>query len=124
VDEALRTVLLLGAEGGSLAILMRPGNPMLFAVQVNDQSLAMIGEGDAVASQSDWVSWEDALARLESYPWRRLYPLTVDSEFAERIMAAVRADARAGSRESLHRWEQLVTDRPAAATDLPSRTSS
>ena len=37
-----------------------------------------------------WVeSWEEALRLLDQYPWVRLHPMAVHTEFVERVSAAV-----------------------------------
>lgn len=105
-EANLQTVLHIGAEGGSLRVEMKPGEPPLFSARADDQSLAMIGEGDATTFRGEWGSWDAALARLDRYPWRRLHPCFVDPAFAECVWAAVRTGSRDLPQACLEAWSR------------------
>ncbi|OQC34857.1 MAG: hypothetical protein BWX64_02709 [Acidobacteria bacterium ADurb.Bin051] len=104
IRPPLEVIVKIGGEGGSIALLGvrdRQGG-WYFCLDRDERTLADFLPDDfdpaLLRSRSGWVaSWEEALARLDRYPWYRLYPIALHAEFRERILAAV-ADRAAKDR--------------------------
>jgi len=122
--EANGSVVLLkvGAVGGSVTLVGRKtgaGN-WRFARITNDQTEALLRETGDVVERAPaledlvWVaSWKEGLQLMDRYPWARLHPLAVHSEFVERVRVAVE-ERLTGDRNhrSVERergtWERLL----------------
>jgi hypothetical protein len=113
-------ILKVGAEGGSVALIgIRGTHGWLFRTTSVDQTAMLLSEEDRkgpplhgqqeIHHESDWVdSWETALARLDEYPWHKLYPLLVHPEFQQPIWALVQSRfENEPSERSLGRWREL-----------------
>lgn len=121
IRPSLEVIVEIGGEGGSIALLGvrdRQGG-WHFCLDRDESSLADFLPDDfdpaLLRSRSGWVtSWEEALARLDRYPWHRLYPIALHAEFRERILAAVADRAAKESRERAadiaETWEQAGRD--------------
>lgn len=115
----VETILEVGAEGGSITLEgHRPGDgEWRFRVRTNESALLdLLGEEDhdavAAPTQASWASWSEAMRKLNTYPWPRLYPLTIHPEFADRILAAV-SEYAAGDASAIERWRRLAGRRGA-----------
>ena len=106
--SALRCVLQLMAEGGSLAVLATSSHPQKFCFWLEDVSLELIEEGPAVNTRSPWGTFEQAIERLETYPWRKLYPRYIAPEFLDRILAEVKRGSGPLSEAIMARWEDAA----------------
>jgi hypothetical protein len=87
-----QTVLAVGAEGGTLAIVRQRnelGNWEYWCLRDETTMLDVLPEGDIgngndLFEQSPHVNtFVDALLRLDKYPWFRFVPLKVNAEFAD-----------------------------------------
>lgn len=105
-------VLNVGAEGGSLRLLVNDTTEPQFAILLNDQSLLFIDEGPAISHQSTWGSWETAIKALDRYPWRNLYPLAVHPAYSNRIWDLVQAGPDALRESRLDDWAVLCGSLP------------
>lgn len=105
-DDVVETVIEIGAEGGSLTVLRRAGDPPSFALKCRDQSLVFIDEGDELLTQSEWCDWQAVMQLLERYPWRRLYPLEVHQDCARAVWDLVAAQAAEIGGNRLDRWAE------------------
>jgi len=100
-------VVAIGAEGGSLRLLVSDTTEPQFAVFLNDQSLVFIDEGPAISHQTAWGSWEAAVKALNRYPWRHLCPMAVHPAYSDRIWNLVQTGPDE-LRESRQRdWAEL-----------------
>jgi len=103
------TVLEVGAEGGSLAILrqrnasgdweywcLRDETTILDVLPKNE-----LGKDGLVETSAHVGKFEDALLRLDKYPWFRLYPVKVSAEFADLVLREVE---RQGGKETAVEW--------------------
>lgn len=108
------TVLEIGAEGGSLAIVrqrnergtweywcLRDETIMLDLLSEDD-----IGNRDDLYDKSARMScFEDALLRLDTYPWHSLYPMMVSDEFTDSVLQEV--EKRSG-KEAVVAWVEKL----------------
>ena len=114
-------VVEVGAEGGSVTLIGRPGagSAWQFARMTVDQSEWLLGEvevelpGEPPLDSLEWVDgWEAALGLLDRYPWARLHPVEVHPEFRERMRVAVEerlADVDSESAErATEKWDRLL----------------
>jgi hypothetical protein len=86
-------VLKIGAEGGAIRLIAQELTiGWRYRYSILDQTSLWLDEGDAkIRRQSAWVyDWSDALAALDRYPWAALRPLEVNTQFAGRVLEAVR----------------------------------
>ena len=82
-------VLKIGAEGGSLELLgLRLDGGWTYELKVDE--VALLDEGAGSTRCEGGLTWEEALAGLDRYPWRRLYTVFVHPEWEERIEVARR----------------------------------
>ena len=119
--RGVRKILEIGAEGGSLTVLVRHhrDHGREFAVVLDESTLAAIMSeedwpGDEYRKESPWVStWDRALELLDQYPWARLFPVFVAPDYQDAVLAAVRerldADpSRRGMDQKLREWQEAV----------------
>jgi hypothetical protein len=79
-------ILELLAEGGSLTVMgQRTGVSWRYAIIVDETTLAEEGGG---VNEMPLATWDEVIAKLERYHWRKLHTHFVHPEFAERIQAA------------------------------------
>lgn len=92
------TVLEVGAEGGTLAIVRQRdelGNLEYWCLRDETTMLDLLPEGEignsnGLFEQSAHVNkFEDALLRLDRYPWFRFVPLKVNAKFADLVLREV-----------------------------------
>lgn len=107
--DGVECVLELMAEGGSLTLLAKSGESPQFAVWLQDQCLEMVEEGSALNTQSEWGTFTEALARLDRYPWRKLYPRYIAPAFLDRILDEVTCHGPPLSPQTLERWDDAAT---------------
>jgi len=108
-------VLTIGAEGGEIRLIAQElTTGWRYRYSMLDQASLWLDEGDAeIHRQSAWVyNWSDALAALDRYPWTSLRPLEVNTQFANRVLEAVRErvekqNSSRRSRERLSEWADL-----------------
>jgi hypothetical protein len=106
-------VLRVGAEGGSLTVYRVPFDEgrWLWHVVTNEVALYdLLGDDDdldpsGALQRTSAESFEDAIERLDRYPWVRLYPLQVHKDYREAVLRAVLD--RGGEREE-RRWRSLL----------------
>lgn len=104
----LSYVLQLMAEGGSLAVIATSSHPQKFCLWLDDISRELVEEGPAVNTRSPWGTFEQAMERLETYPWRKLYPRYIAPEFLERILTEVERGDGPLSQDIMWRWEDAA----------------
>jgi hypothetical protein len=117
-DSSYRqTVLEVGAEGGTLAVVrqrnqrgsweywsLRDETTMLDVLPKDE-----LGDGVILFEQSAHVDkFEDALLRLDRYPWFHLVPLKVSAEFADLVLRDVE---RRGGKEAAFEWGERLKSR-------------
>ncbi len=115
IHSNLQVILKIGAEGGSIAILgQRSGlGNWKFFMETDETAMADLLSGEDRSSlghrdfnrQSGIVdNFDDALKMIDRYPWHKLCPLKVHSDFQDRVLAEV--ERRGGSVE---RWKRLLS---------------
>jgi 5-methylcytosine-specific restriction endonuclease McrA len=109
-----QTVLEVGAEGGSLAIVrQRNENGAWEYWSLRDETtmLSLLPEDEVVnrdnllEKSSHLGSFKNALLRLGQYPWFRLIPLKVHSEFADLVLREVE---KRGGKEAAAEWAERL----------------
>ena len=122
-------ILEIGAEGGSITLRGRMHDDM-WQYQVTTNEAALYDEDEAIAVSGEpsvrverpWLdSWEGALRQLGRYPWPKLTPIRAHTDFATRILDAVRSHRVTGERE-VHRWTRWL--RSWAGLALPGTTGA
>jgi hypothetical protein len=109
-------IVLIGAEGGSIALIgerAANGN-WRYQRALVDQTLTFLSADEAgpeIRDASGWVkTWAEALNLLDQYPWPSLSVLEVHPTFAPRILEAVieRTGEKAHPRQmqNLRRWRE------------------
>ena len=105
------TIAEIGAEGGSLVIegVRDAVGAWQFRVSTNESLLwDLLGEEPPASETPPWGSWEQAIARLNSFSrWPRLHPLQLHDEFAEPIFRII-ASHEEGGPEQVARWRKLL----------------
>ena len=105
------TILEVGAELGSITLFgIRTEQGWRFLRKVDDSSLSEFDdEEEAICHESHSTSsWQEALALLDNYPWSRLYPMSVHSEFLRDVWAAVQQRLDGSEPEYLiEQWREL-----------------
>jgi hypothetical protein len=114
------TVLEVGAEGGALSVVRQRdklGNWEYWCLR-DETTLLGVLQGDDVANRDDLVehsakvaAFEDALLRLDQYPWFRLFPLKTHPDFASAILREVETR---GGKDAARTWTERLgsIDRP------------
>jgi hypothetical protein len=108
-------IVKVGAEGGDLTLYgARSGNGWLFSLNVFDCTSLLLDEDDgggpAIQHRSSPViSWSDAIALLDRYPWAKLHPLAVHPEFRKKVWneAQRRLDHNGDNHGALNRWREI-----------------
>jgi hypothetical protein len=106
-------VLRVGAEGGSLTVYRVPytGGGWFWEVETNEVALHdLVSDDDDLDScgavrRTLAESFEEAIERLDKYPWVRLYPLQIHKDYHDAILRAVLE--RGGEREE-RRWRSML----------------
>jgi hypothetical protein len=104
-------ILKMVAEGGGETLYGRQtAVDWEFSTSLVDQTPWMLDE-PAIHRESGWTrDWNEALARLDRYPWHHFHPITVLPEFRARVWEAFSArlaGARSPPREStLAHWRE------------------
>lgn len=101
-------VLQLMAEGGSLKVLATASKTPQFAVWLEDQCLVFVNAGPAISTQSHWGTFDQAIALLGRYPWRKLHPRYIAPAYLDRILAEVTRSEATLSQEVLERWDDAT----------------
>lgn len=103
------------AEGGSISVLgnKSSGGNWTFALVRDETTLAQLiddtlPEDTYLETSAD--SWDSLLDMIDRYPWVKLYPKTVHTEFRKKLLAAV--IARTSDPWILERWEDACSERP------------
>lgn len=111
-SDRIERIIEIGAAGGSLTLQGRrtDGGGWQFRTVTDEGDLyVMIGEEPPEPITLSWVSsWDEALALLDRYPWSKLHPIAVHSEFKEAVLAAVTARSEDGSEEA-ERWRDRLS---------------
>ena len=100
----------IGAEGGSITLLgIRSQRGWLYSMSAEEWALE--DEGGYGYDSNAVDTWEAALVLLDRYPWHKLYPLQVHSEFGPQIWSALekRFGSGATSKSNMDRWRELCT---------------
>ncbi|QQE80457.1 hypothetical protein [Alicyclobacillus sp. SO9] len=99
-------------EGGSITLWGRQelNGDWNFALGRDESGLAdFLDDEDEVLLVSrprNWVqSFEEGLALLDRYPWKRLSPRWVHEDFRRRVLREVKRDGLAASR--IERWVEV-----------------
>ena len=106
------SLLSVGAEGGSLAIigLKEADQTWRFKV-IRDEStiLGLLDEitREDVIDELVFDTWEEALSNMDRYPWVTLFPIYVHDEYTIRIFRAVRA--RTTDKLLLTKWASICS---------------
>ena len=84
----------VAAEGGSIAIYGRhEGDRTQYRVGIVDQTLTFLDEaegGREIRSDSGWLNtWEEAVAKIDRWPWPNLYPKLVHPSVRDAVWQAV-----------------------------------
>jgi hypothetical protein len=106
------TIVQIGAEGGSITLYgVRTDHGWLYSTSTYDGTPAFIDEESIKHDSGAVDSWEAALRLLDRYPWHKLYPLQVHSEFGPQIWSALekRFGSGATSKSNMDRWRELCT---------------
>jgi GTP pyrophosphokinase len=107
--EVRETVLEVGAEGGSLAIIRErntQGTWEYWALR-DEATIADLlpdeefGKGELIERSAHKPAFEDALSLLDQYPWFRLIPMMVHPEFEKSILREVETR---GGKEAAENW--------------------
>jgi hypothetical protein len=110
------TVLKIGAEGGTLAVVRRGNQDGAWDYWcLRDETIMLellpegeLGSRDELYENSARLSsFEDALIRLDKYPWFSLYPMKVSAEFAEEVLEEVE---KRGGKEAAAEWAKRLRD--------------
>jgi hypothetical protein len=109
-----QTVLEVGAEGGTLAIVRQRnqrGSWEYWCLRDETTMLDVLPE-DEIGNRDDLFeksahmgTFEDALLRLGQYPWFRFIPLKVHPEFADLVLREVE---RKGGKEAAVEWTEKL----------------
>lgn len=81
----------------------KSGRGYLFTVTTNEAALLDDIEHHSVPARP-WVPWEEALQQLDTYPWVRLYPLSVHPEFQSAVKAALKERGISGRSKAMQNW--------------------
>jgi hypothetical protein len=112
------TVLEVGAEGGSLSILRQWNEHGTWEYRCLRDEMTiseLLPEGESVNrddlfEKSDHEDkFEDALLRLDQYPWFRLIPLKVHEDFADLMLREVE---KRGGKEAAVEWIERLKRHP------------
>lgn len=106
----------IGAEGGSITVVARPGEGGVteYSVRLRDQTLKFLKGDDGggeIRRDTAWTdSWDEVVTALGRWPWPMLAPVSVQAEYAERILAAVLSyrgrDGRPANERGVRRWRE------------------
>jgi len=108
------TVLEVGGEGSSLAIVRQRNQRRSWKYWcLRDERTVLgvlpkdeLGEDFVLFEQSDHVDkFEDALLRLDRFPWFSFVPLKVSAEFADLVLREVE---RRGGKEAAVEWTEML----------------
>jgi hypothetical protein len=108
-------VLEVGSEGGSLTLLRERNADEDWRFRIERNEIALYDllskedrgkTGDYFARTGYVQSFPEALSLLDRYPWFRLYPVRVHSEFLEAVLLEVRK--RGGKTAETH-WRERLT---------------
>lgn len=104
-------VLEVGAEGGSVTLFgVRTENGWLFSRELIDQTTLMLDEPEIQHTSQFVDSWDAALALMDKYPWHKLFPVRVHTEFKTAILDAVLARFSSKNyvdHHRLRRWQEI-----------------
>lgn len=111
--EQNEIIFKVGAAGGSVSLYgVRTNHGWLFSRQAIDQTPELIDE-PCIHHKSGVVdSWPAALELMDKYPWHKLSPREVHSEFRELIWAAVVSRYGLGTgrnHQGIPEWESLCS---------------
>jgi hypothetical protein len=120
------TILEVGFEGGSIAILasQKPDGRWEYRVRTNESAMCdMLSEedradlGPAVTTQGKWGTFCEALRPLDHHEWYRAYPLVVHPEFREVVLLAVR---ERGGIEAQALWRRRMEGNMVLQSNSPA----
>jgi 5-methylcytosine-specific restriction endonuclease McrA len=109
-----QTVFEVGAEGGTLAIVRQRNQSGAWEYwSLRDETTMLdllpedeIGYRDALLEKSARDGkFEDALLRLDEFPWFRLFPMKVSAEFADLVLREVE---KRGGKEAAVEWTERL----------------
>lgn len=94
----VKPVLIVAGEGGGIRMVQEEGGQRRFRVFMADQTPTFLDDSDggpALHRDSGWLpTWEAAIAYFSRWPWPMLTPRKVDSQFADRVLTALRQVAK------------------------------
>lgn len=104
-------ILQVGAEGGSVTLYgVRTGKGWLFSRELIDQTALLLDEPEIQHTSQFVDSWDAALGLMDRYPWQKLYPVKVHTEFKSAILDAVLArfsSEKYIDHHHLRRWQEI-----------------
>ena len=84
-DGPYELIIEVGAEGGSLRLMATRTVPTQYAVFLDDHSLTLFEDGEAIQHRSPWGSWAQGMKAFSRYPWPKLHPKWVHPAHAARV---------------------------------------
>jgi hypothetical protein len=115
--ETRQTVLQVGAEGGTLSIVRQRnelGDWEYWCLRDETSMLELLAEedvgnrGSLLEDSAHVGTFEDALLRLDQYPWYRLVPMKVSADFADLVLREVE---KRGGKEATDEWTDSLNSR-------------
>jgi len=108
---ANEVILEVGAEGGSVTLYgVRTENGRLFSRELIDQTALLLDEPEIQHTSQLVDSWDAALGLMDRYPWHKLFPVKVHTEFKSAILDAVLARfsiEKYVDHHRLRRWQEI-----------------
>jgi hypothetical protein len=113
------TVLEVGCEGGTLAVVRQRdelGNWEYWCLRDETTMLELVAEEDAGDKDSlleesvRLGTFEDALHRLDRYPWYHLFPMKVSADLADLVLKEIE---KRGGKEAADEWTDRLNARLA-----------
>jgi hypothetical protein len=104
------TILKILAEGGAITLFgQRRGEAWVFALEIADSFAdedKPVGANDSPMA----LTWEEALEKLNRYPWHALHPELVHPDFTDDVRAALASQRATGSFDSYNDkiWNKVV----------------
>jgi hypothetical protein len=107
-----RTILLVGAEGGELALVgVKIDTKGNFRVETDESTLSdpLDKDDQVVVPERPWVdNWRAALVQLDKYPWPQLFPLEIHPEFRDQVFKALKAHEKSGLDVNWTTWHGVL----------------
>ena len=110
MDKKWQTILLVGAEGGSLSIKGYTNQEGIwtFVIARNETTIQDLLEDisdEEARSEITLENWQEALLKMDKYPWAKLYPREVHDKFKLAVWEAVKE--RTSDVQHLEKWAEV-----------------